>query len=121
METATEQQIQITPYAILAAILFNLDKTETVKVKPDDQQDEIEVLSDCVGLVVQDEALVCMIRMDKIMHFATSTYNFQFKVEDGHAIISFDKASPAPTLVAANGQAIIHESPLIKELTERLK
>lgn len=121
METEMQQQIQITPYAILAAILFNLDKTETVKVKADDQAEDIEVLSNCVGLAVQDDALVCMLRMDKIMHFATSTYNFQFKIEDGHAVISFEKATPAPTLLAANGAPIAQESPLIKELTERLK
>ena len=117
-----QQQVQITPVAILAAILFNLNKTETIKVPVDDSVEEVEVQAPCVGIEQTDEAIVCIIPMDKIIHFAINSYDFQFRVEQGIAVVSFEKhVFTGADLYAANGSKVAKQSEVIKELLEKLK
>ena len=107
--------------AILAAILFNINKTELVKVKPDDASPEVEILSQCVGIEQEEDALVCVIPMEKIAKFACIPYRFQFKVDEGHAIISFEKLDNTSSLVNPAGQQIATESAAIHNLIKRLQ
>lgn len=115
------QPVEINPLALLAAVLFNAGKTEKIKVKPDDGGEEIEVDSACIGIEEEGDALVCILTVDKLMHFMQTAYDFKFRINNGMAILSFEKQEAAPTLLNANGQKIATESEVVQKLMERLR
>ncbi len=114
-------QLQITPHAILAAVLFYGRKQETLKVVPDDSTQEVEVVTDCVNIESDGDALVALIGMDKILEFATQVYDFRAQIDGPVMLISFEKRAETSGLVSAGGQAIVPQSSKIQELIGRLK
>lgn len=118
-----QPSVEINPYAVLAAVLFNINKTELVKVKPDDASPEVEMEVRSVGVETEDDACICVIPIEKILHYMQHPHSFRLRVEDGHAILSFEKQSEIKqALFAANGQKLIsqEDSPAIKRLREKL-
>lgn len=114
--------VEINPYAVLAAILFNINKTENVQVQADDSSEPIEMEVRSVGVEAEGDACVCIIPIEKVLHYMQVPHSFRLKIEDGHAIISFEKQSEIKqALYAANGQKLIsqEDSPAIKNLIAR--
>lgn len=107
--------------ALLAAILFNINKAELVKIKPDDASPEVEVLSQCVGIEQEEDALVCVIPLEKVAKYATIPYTFQVKPDSGHLVIMIEKARPLSGLVTSTGQKIGTESAVIHNLIRKLQ
>lgn len=121
MNAEGAKQIEITPYAILAAVLFNINKTEKAKVKPDDSEDEIEIDVRTVGVETEKDASVCIMPMEKIMHYATIPYDYKVRVQDGHLIVSFERRNEIKAhIYGANGKQVSTESPAIKRLLDRM-
>lgn len=121
MNQPQQAGVQIKTQAILAAILFNLGKTEKVKITPDDGSGkEIEVESAIVGLESKDDALVCVIPMDRVYHFATTPYEAVTMVQGDMVIVTFEKQKPASRILTATGRPVAHQSDTIKELLARL-
>lgn len=115
-------QIEINPMAILAAVLFNLGKTETVKVKPDDSPIEMQTVRQVVGIESQDDSLVCKLAMDKIMYYMVENpTEIKVKIHEGYLTLMFEKATPAARILNTNGQVIGGESEVLKQLEERLR
>lgn len=115
--------VQITPYAILAAILFNLDKTEQAKVKADDSGEDVTIDAPVVSVECEGDALVCAIPTDKVAHFAETVYDCKIMSKSGHMLISFERRKDGGgiALVAANGKPIAPQnSAAINKLLERM-
>lgn len=112
---------QINPYVVLAAILFNLNKTKKVMIKPDDASPEIEVELGCVGVQTEEDiATVCVFPMEEFIKFQSIPYDFSMRVDNGHVIISFEKHYKKTALFTANGEAIATKSPVIERLLTKL-
>lgn len=121
MRPEEAKQIEITPYAILAAVLFNVNKTEKIKVKPDDGDEEVDVEVRSIGLETEKDALVCIMPMEKLMHYATVPYDYKVRVRDGHAIVSFEKRNEVKAhIYGTNGKVLQSESPAVKRLLDRM-
>lgn len=113
--------VQLTPYAILAAILFNLNKQEPVSVVPDDgSADPVEVLSDVIGIEAEGDAIVCVIPADKVMHFANHTYDCQVLGKDGHLFVTFERRKDGGGLLTADGKRAISAGAVVPRLMKRI-
>lgn len=106
--------------AILAAILFNINKRELIKIKPDDTSPEVEMLTQCVGIEQEEDALVCIIPIEKVAKFACIPYKVATKVESGHLILSFEKIEATSGIVTLTGQPVNVESAVIHNLIRKL-
>lgn len=113
--------IGISPLAILAAILFNYGKAEKVQIEMDDTGERKEILAECMGIESEGDAVVCCIPVTKILKYAQSNYNFKFKVVDGEAQMSFEKAYNKTPIYTANGQPVETESPTLEKLFGKLR
>ena len=69
----------------------------------------------------EEDALLCIMPIEKLIYFMQVNYNFKFRLDDGHAIFTFEKQSAVPTLVNANGEQLSGDSPAIQRLMERIK
>lgn len=114
--------VNISPFAILAAILFHVNESEEMTVVPDDSTESQQMSVEVVSIAKEKDAVVCVIPLKKIIKYAQIPYNFQLRSENGQAIISFEKQdSPAvTTLVAPNGQPIANKSDTVLKLLEKL-
>lgn len=117
-----QPSMQLSPFAMLAAVLFNLNKTTTIKVKPDDSQEEVDVQARIVGIQVDgDDAAICVMPLESVIHFMQFPYDVKVKVDNGHVLISFEKQSDAPTILTQDGNKIALESDKIDKLLERMR
>lgn len=112
---------QISPFAILAGILFNINKAEKITVQPDDSSEPVEIMTRCVGLESDGDALVCILPVEKVMHFAENVYDCNVKIDAGHMLVCFEKRQNTPTIYTADGAPVRRESTKIAELIERFK
>lgn len=94
------QNLQISPVALLAAVLYHCTDTVKAMVKPDDSDTEIEIDVPLISVQKEADTVVCMIPMSKIMHFATHVYDMQFNV-----------AKPKDDLTDDNAMAVVAFSP----------
>lgn len=116
------QQAAVKVEAILAAILFNINKTETIKVQPDDASPPVDMLTQCVGIEQEGDALVCVIPMEKVAKFACIPYKVSTKVDNGHLLICFEKVEPnTVNLLTSTGSPINVESAAIHNLIRKLQ
>ena len=116
-----EQQIQISPYAVLAAVLFNVGKTEVLRIKPDDSTQEFDVTADIISIEREGDAAVCLIPMERIIQFASQVYDCKMSVDGAVMLVTFEKRAQTSGLVTATGQEIVPQSSKIQELIGRLK
>ena len=116
-----QEQLNITPYAILAAVLFYSGKTEVLKVKPDDTSQEVEVTANIISIESDNDACVCMIPMDKVIKFAMQVFDCKVQIDGAVMLITFEKRAATSGLVTATGQQILPKSEKIQELISRLK
>lgn len=116
----TQKQGEIKLEAVLSAILFYLGTTEKIKVKPDDASPEIEIEVTPVGIMKEDEALVCVIPVEKVFKYASIPYEFKVIAKDGHLIIAIEKQYNKTALYTANGQRAVTSSPTIDRLLTKL-
>lgn len=130
MQEPKVANIQISPLAILAAVLFNADSYEKVKTKADDSDVEIEVEVPTVQIEREPNGIACCIPLNKILHYVKNNYEMQFKVvapegaldnNDSIAVIIFEKAAKHSVLLGANGQAVRSESPMFSRIMDRVK
>jgi hypothetical protein len=122
-QTPQARQIEINPLAVLSAILFNLDKTEHVKFKPDDSQDEVELDLKIVGTAIEDGAALCVIPLEKVAYYQNENYAVRFQVEQGTLMIMIQKAPKVSALVDASGKYIPQQqdAQLMEKLVQKLK
>lgn len=116
-----QQQMNINPLSILAAILFNYNKSEIIKIKPDDASPEVEVEALCLSIEQEGEAIVCAIAADKVLKYNMTPYDFKMRGDKGYFVISFEKQTPAPVLLTATGQKMQSESDVVQKLIERMR
>lgn len=114
--------VNISPFAILAAILFNINESEDMTVTPDDSTESQQMAVEIVSIAKEKDAVVCVLPLSKIIKYAQTPYTFQLRSENGQAIISFEKQdSPVvTTLVAPDGQPIGNKSDTVVKLLEKL-
>ena len=101
--------------AILAAILFNINKSEKIKVKPDDAADEIELETTPVAIAREGDSVVCVFPMERVVKYATQPHDIKIMFQDGHVIVAVEPHVNRPTLYTANGQPKHELSPKICE------
>lgn len=107
--------------AILAAILFNINEHEVIKVKPDDASPEVDMVTSCVGIEKDGEALVCVIPVEKVAKFACLPYKVSTKIDNGHLLICFEKMEQTSGIVTSTGQPVNVESAVIHNLIRKLQ
>jgi hypothetical protein len=121
-QIANQGQVQITPYAILAAVLFNINKPEEVEIPADDGGEPIKVMAESIAIESEGDALVCVIPIEKVLHFAQTVYDCKVRIDNanGAMFVTFEQKKDGGGLVAANGQPIATQSFAINKLMERL-
>lgn len=97
---------QINPFAILAAVIFNLDKSERVKIKADDSAEEIEIDLKIVGAAQEEDAALVCIPIEKVAQFQKTPHDVTMHLENGHLIVMFKKAGFASALLNMDGKKI---------------
>lgn len=112
--------IPISHLALLATVLFNVNKTQEIELPMDDSKEVKKVQARIMGLVSEGEAVVAVIPMAKILKYAANPYTFKMRVELEHAIISFEKQENHTTILNANGAQVSTESETIQKLLERI-
>lgn len=105
---------------VLCGILFNLNKREKVKIKPDDASPEIEIEVTPVGVLSEDDALVCVIPYEKVLKYSQVPYDIKIQAQDGHLILSIEKQHNKSSLFTAHGEKIVNDSPVIQRLLSKL-
>lgn len=127
MERAAESKPQlspgqVSPYALMAAILFHVGSTEKICAKDAETGEDIEAEVCPVGIEREKGALVCVVDVEKIIHFCTNHYDYKLRYENGHAVISFEKRSPERTVLldASGKQADLGHSKTIQALLDRM-
>lgn len=116
-----KQTLNISPWAILAAVLFHARSTVPVMVKPDDASPEVEIQASLIGIEQTEDALVCMLPLELVTHFASQMYDAQFIVNGNTAILSFEKhIYTGADLYSANGTKVPKKSDVIQGLIEKL-
>lgn len=130
MEEPKAQNVNISPLAMLAAVLFHADTFEKIKVKADDSGEVQDIEVPTVQIQKEDEGVACVIPLKRILHFALHTYNMNFRVirpegelteDNSAAVITFEKATVAARILNANGKAIATESKILNKTMERFK
>lgn len=86
-----QQKVEISPYAILAAALFNLDRTRMVKVKADDTGEESEIEVNRVGIEKEGNALIMAMHLGDVLHFAHTPYDVKTIINGEHIVMTFEK------------------------------
>lgn len=123
-------QVNISPLAMLAAVLFHADTFEKIKVKPDDSTEVEEVEIPTIQIQKEEEGVACEMPLKRLIHFATTTYNMNFRVlrsgndltdENAAAIITFEKATTAAKILNLNGKAIATESKVLNKVMDKFK
>lgn len=124
------QRIEITPAAMLAAVLFNAHKKQTVTIKPDDSSPEVEADVPMVNIEVGDGSVVCTLPFKQLVHFATTPYEMQMRIakpkdntddKRALAVIVFEKNEVGSAILATNGKPIQRELSAMKAALERIK
>lgn len=113
--------ININPLAVLAAVVFNIGKTDEIEIKCDDSERPKKMLVKPLATATEEEAAVCILPMEKIIKYAATPYTFKFRVEGDTAIVSFEKASITTQILAPNGKQISTESEVISKLLQQLQ
>lgn len=114
-------QLNLNPLALIAALLFNLDQTRKLKIKPDNTAIPVEVEQPMIQLAKKEGALLCKFPLEKLVHFQHFPHNVQIKIEDGDVILFIERIDNSSGLVNANGQKIISDAKTEKELLHTLQ
>lgn len=117
----TVKASEISPYALLAAVLFGATETMTIPRKADDSDEIINEEVPVVNVDREEDALVCVMPLERVLHFATTVYDFRFAAQNGVATITIERRHEAPRLYKANGQKAVVMSPQIERILERMK
>jgi len=123
--------MKITPAAMLAAVLFNADKSRKVRVQAADSAEQIDTEEPIVKIQHIDDAVVCSLPMERVLHFALQPYSLQFQVVRGVsadgtttteeiAIMTFEK-QPEASILTAGGKPAIPSSSVMQKALEGLK
>lgn len=115
-----QQQFQINPFAILAAVLFHINDIEPIMLKMDDSEEEKEVQANVVAIEKEDNAVLCILPMEKILKYAQAPYDFKFDVRNGHGILFFEKQYNKTPIYSHNGQQVTSKSIAFQRLLEKL-
>lgn len=118
---AKPAMLNINPLAVLAAVIFNIGKTEEIDIKCDDSEEPKKMLTKIVGTATEEEAAVCVLPMAKIVKYAATPYTFKFRVDGNTAVISFEKADITSQILAPNGKQISTESEKITKLLQAIQ
>jgi hypothetical protein len=115
-------QVQIRTEALLAAILFNVDKTEEVEIRQDDSAESRKVACHIVGIETEGDACVCVVPLEKVLHFAQTTYDFRVRIDNkaGMAVIELERRKDGGGILTATGKPVVTQSPAIRRCMERL-
>ncbi len=124
-----QMNIQITPLSMLAAVLFNADKVQKTMVTPHDSDKEMEIASPVVDIRYIDDGVVCLLPLEKIMHFALNAYAMEFRVirpngdmtdERAMGVITFEKREES-SLLSAEGKPVAPSNGVMQKALETLK
>lgn len=117
-----QHNIQLNPLAIIAGLLFNFGEVDKVMVKPDDQDEKIEVNLAAVSIEKEGDSLMAIIPLERVMQFNTTPYNFNMKIDNGLLTLTLDKAETTLSLLTANGTPQNPQpSANLRKLMERMK
>lgn len=121
-------QPNFSPFAILAGILFNLDKNIRTKVKPDDAAEEVDVDLPVVNIEERDGALVCVLPLGAVSHFSENPYDTRIMIEQdpinpskGRVIIAFAPKTETSNLFSVNGHKFTSGNSALDQLMAKLR
>lgn len=116
-----QKQHDISPIALLAAVLFGATETMTIPRKVDDSDEIVEEEIPVLNVEREENALVCVLPLERVLHFATTIYDFRFAAANGVATITIERRAEHPRLYQPNGQRAVVMSPQIERILERMK
>lgn len=103
--------MEINPFAILAAVLANLDQTRKAKIMPDDgTKEEIEIDAPVISLAKNEDVILCRFPMEKLAEAQMYPYDVKISIENGAVTIYFQKASKSSGILDSQGQKVISEN-----------
>lgn len=115
--------MQINPIAIIAAIVYNMHKTEQLEVEDFDGSGKELIDIPVITIEQEGDSCICVMPMTLLEHFQSVPHDVAFGVQEGNLLIRFSKAQANITLLAANGQKVVSPSQAeeINKLMERVK
>ena len=130
VSNGVQQGVNVSPLAIMAALVFHTGEEENAKIQPDDGAEAIKTRVPVIELLrdVNGEVGACVIPMRKIMTFIQNVYDVQFAmirrenggVGDDCMLVTFEKRSNTATILGPSGNGIIRSDSKRAELLKRL-
>lgn len=125
------ENVNISPLAIMAALVFHTGEEETIKVQPDAAEEPIKTRVPVITLTrdFNGEIAGCIIPLKKIMKYVQNIYDVQYSVrqnKDNPApgneamLITFEKRSTTATILGPTGNGVIRSDSKREELLKRL-
>lgn len=114
-------QQQLNPIAILAAVIENIGKTQEVEIPMDDSAETQTITAKTLGTAQEPNAMVCLVPLASIMKYNNTPYAFQIRVQDGAAVLFFEKQDTHTPLLNSLGQKITaSKSDTLERLLEKV-
>lgn len=133
MSELKQMDVQITPYAILAAVLKYAGAVVPTRFKLNDTDEERIVDVPVVQIEQEADSFVCGIPLKCVFPFATSKWHVHVEIigsdkpiaaatEDNRfLVVQFQKDANDVKLLSPNGQQIVTGNPAMDKLMARFK